>query len=46
MTVEIWIAVLLENLSARKEEDRAPMNEPNGIQATMRPCVEESGLLK
>lgn len=37
MTVEIWMAVLLENLSARKLDDKAPMNEPNGMQATMRP---------
>ena len=43
---EICMAVRRENRSARKDDESAPKKEPKGIDATMAPCVEESGLLK
>jgi hypothetical protein len=34
----IWIEILREYLSARKDDESAPTREPNGIAAVIAPC--------
>lgn len=38
MTEAIWMATLRENLSAMKDEIRAPKSEPAGIAQVIPPC--------
>lgn len=42
----ICILVLLEYLSAMKEDDNAPIREPNGMAHVMPPCLYETGFPK